>query len=65
MNKSQKIIYQLCWNGKFHQYLPFAGNAHQRRVEIRKYQREGYDIYKFNVDTGEKTLHRSAIKESK
>ena len=64
-DREMNIIYQLWWNGKFHMYLPFAGNARQRRVKIREYQRKGYDIYKYNVDTHEKTIHRAAIKENK
>ncbi|WP_407306224.1 hypothetical protein [Acinetobacter sp.] len=58
-----KTLYQLWWNGKFHQYLPFAVNAHQRRVIIRRLSREGYDIFKYNVDTHEKALHRATKKK--
>ena len=57
------IIYQIWWNGKFHQYLPYAVNAHQRRVIIRRLASQGYDIYKYNRDTHEKVLHRAAKKE--
>ena len=54
------IIYQLWYNGKFHRYAQLCGNAHQRRVGLRKLIGK-YEIRKYNVDTHESSLYRHQL----